>query len=218
MAMVFFGYDHSTYDKYHYISPFFDPEVHLSWWPSNLSPGLILIWIPVGFRGTCYYARRVYYRAWFADPPACAVGELRKVDQKYKGENKWPWIINNLHRYFWYLAFVLMALHWISFFHSLYIDGKFTMGFGSLIILFDALFLTMYVLSCHACKHLVGGGMDVNSTNSFSFARFRSWKFIKKINENHHTWFWLSLVSVLVADIYIRLLSYGTISSDWRFF
>ena len=40
-----------------------------------LSPGLLILWIPLGFRATCYYYRKAYYRFYFADPPGCAVGE-----------------------------------------------------------------------------------------------------------------------------------------------
>ena len=32
---------------------------------------------PLDFRATCYYYRKAYYRAFFLDPPACAVGEAR---------------------------------------------------------------------------------------------------------------------------------------------
>ena len=40
-----------------------------------ISPGLLILWIPLGFRATCYYYRKAYYRFYFADPPGCAVGE-----------------------------------------------------------------------------------------------------------------------------------------------
>ena len=57
-----------------YLSPFYspliDPEHH--WWP--LSPALLVLAGPLGFRATCYYYRKAYYRAFFLDPPACAVG------------------------------------------------------------------------------------------------------------------------------------------------
>ena len=56
-----------------------------SWWPSWLlfSPALLILWAPGGFRFTCYYYRGAYYKAFWADPPACAVGEPRK---SYWGE------------------------------------------------------------------------------------------------------------------------------------
>ena len=94
------------------------------------------------------------------DPVGCSIGELRAVDQKYKGENKWPFILNNLHRYFFYAAFILMLFHWLSFTHAIWVDGSFRIGVGVVILFLDSLFLSLYVLSCHSCKHIVGGGLN----------------------------------------------------------
>ena len=86
-----------------YLSPFYSPEIFGSsphaifgpagdWWPSWLvfSPALLILWAPAGFRLTCYYYRGAYYKAFWADPPACAVGEPRKG---YLGENSFPLIM-----------------------------------------------------------------------------------------------------------------------------
>src|SRR5208282_1642420 len=106
-----------------YLSPFYSPEIFGSsphaffgskpaWWPSWLlfSPALLVLWAPAGFRLTCYYYRGAYYKAFWADPPACAVGEPRKG---YPGENSFPLIMQNIHRYFLYLAllFILVLAH-----------------------------------------------------------------------------------------------------------
>ena len=54
-----------------YLSPFYSPNVS-PWGPI---PGAFLVlWVPLGFRATCYYYRKAYYRFYFADPPGCAVG------------------------------------------------------------------------------------------------------------------------------------------------
>src|SRR4029079_5943640 len=71
-----------------YISPFYSPELFggsphswfgpkPGWWPQWLlfSPALLVLWAPGGFRLTCYYYRGAYYKAFWADPPACTVGE-----------------------------------------------------------------------------------------------------------------------------------------------
>jgi hypothetical protein len=70
-----------------------------AWWPGSLpySAALLILWAPGGFRMTCYYYRGAYYKAFWADPPACAVGEPRKG---YRGERKFPLTIQNIHRYF----------------------------------------------------------------------------------------------------------------------
>ncbi len=203
---------HYKIEHTHYISPYFAPEVSVSWWPAGLSPALLLIWAPVAFRGTCYYARQVYYRAFLADPPACAVGELSKFKEKYHGETKGIFFINNFHRYFMYIALILAIIHLFDFFRSFQFDGTFGIGIGTIIFGFDAVFLLLYVLSCHSWKHLVGGGVDCYSCSKAGLLRFKSWSFTKKINEYHHVFFWLSLFTIILADLYVRLIGYGIIS------
>src|SRR4029453_749089 len=68
-----------------------------SWWPSFLhySGAALILIFPLSFRLTCYYYRGAYYKAVWADPPGCAVGEPRK---KYLGEKTFPVVIQNLHR------------------------------------------------------------------------------------------------------------------------
>ena len=74
-----------------------------SWW--GLSPALLILIFPLGFRLTCYYYRKAYYRGFWASPPACAVAEPHA---KYTGETRFPLILQNIHRYFFYVA-VLVA-------------------------------------------------------------------------------------------------------------
>ncbi len=75
-----------------YVSPFYSPEIlgdsphswfgpKPDWWPTWLifSPALLVLWAPGGFRLTCYYYRGAYYKAFWADPPACTVGEPRNT-------------------------------------------------------------------------------------------------------------------------------------------
>ena len=52
-----------------YLSPFYSPLIdpHHRWWP--FSPALLILIWPLGFRATCYYYRKAYYRAFFLDPP-----------------------------------------------------------------------------------------------------------------------------------------------------
>ena len=80
-----------------YLSPFYSPELFgiaagwfgakPGWWPGWLpfSPAILILWAPGGFRLTCYYYRGAYYKAFWADPPACAVGEPR---ESYRGERR----------------------------------------------------------------------------------------------------------------------------------
>ena len=71
------------------------------------SPAFLILWVPAGFRFTCYYYRGAYYKAFWADPINCAVGEPRKT---FLGERYFPLIIQNIHRYFFYLAALFIVL------------------------------------------------------------------------------------------------------------
>ncbi len=77
-----------------YLSPFYspliDPQHH--WWP--FSPALLILVGPLGFRATCYYYRKAYYRAFFFDPPACAVGESAR--RNYRGETLYTFSCHSL--------------------------------------------------------------------------------------------------------------------------
>ena len=90
-----------------YLSPFYSPL--LPKW-LGLSPAIFILWMPLGFRATCYYYRKAYYRSFFLDPPACAVGE--SGEHRYCGETKFPFLLQNAHRYFLYLAVLVLAFLW----------------------------------------------------------------------------------------------------------
>src|SRR5919205_143995 len=127
-----------------YISPFYSPELFGDsphrwfgpkpiWWPGWLlfSPALLILWAPGGLRLTCYYYRGAYYKALWADPPACTVGEPRK---SYWGERSFPLIMQNVHRYFLYLAlFFIVILAYDVVRATRFVDpasGRTTFGIG----------------------------------------------------------------------------------------
>src|SRR5882757_9159656 len=116
-----------------YLSPFYspliDPEHH--WW--RFSPALLILAGPLGFRATCYYYRKAYYRSFFLDPPACSVGEFRP--HKYRGETAFPLILQNLHRYFLYVALIFLIILWYDAIRAFWFEGGFRIGVGSLVLL-----------------------------------------------------------------------------------
>src|SRR6266581_419076 len=130
---TFRAFEGSYYEWGPYLSPFYSPliDVHHRWWP--WSPALLILAGPLGFRITCYYYRKAYYRAFFLDPPACAVSESGK--RQYRGETRFPFILQNLHRYFLYLAVVFLVFLWHDAFRAFFFDGHFGVGVGSLVLL-----------------------------------------------------------------------------------
>src|SRR5262245_43066764 len=54
-----------------YLSPMYSPLIPTGWLPlpeplrKLVSPALLILWAPGGFRVTCYYYRKAYYRALF---------------------------------------------------------------------------------------------------------------------------------------------------------
>ncbi len=71
----------SNYYTAPYVSPFYSPcladrcrtmhagpnaDLFGSWW--GISPAIIILIFPLGFRLTCYYYRKAYYRGFWASP------------------------------------------------------------------------------------------------------------------------------------------------------
>ena len=85
---------------------------------------------------------------------------------------------------------------------------RFGIGVGTLVMWLNVIFLGGYTFSCHSCRHVCGG-----SVNQFSKAptRYALWKLVTRLNERHPTFAWLSLFSVGLTDLYIRLVSMGVI-------
>jgi hypothetical protein len=193
-----------------YLSPFFSP---LIWKDAPVSPAIFVLWSPLAFRATCYYYRKAYYRSFFWDPPACALGELRH--REYRGESRFPLILNNLHRFTLYAALVILAWLWYDALLGLFppsgTSGHLWLGVGSAIMLVNVVLLSAYTFSCHSLRHLAGGGLDCYSTARFGMARNRAWRLLTKLNVRHPSYAWLSLFSVVITDIYIRLLQHGFI-------
>jgi hypothetical protein len=181
-------------------------------WPSFLPWQLLILWAPGGFRFTCYYYRGSYYKAFWGDPPACAVGEPRK---SYLGEHTLPLLVQNVHRYFLYLAILFIFL----LAHDVYLATRFPgpqatethfgLGLGALVMTGNVVFVSLYTFSCHSFRHLVGGVLDVFSRAP---ARRRVYDCVSCLNRRHNVWAWLSLYSMCLTDLYIRLCSLGVIT------
>lgn len=217
-----------------YISPMYSPLIWeasgqplsehawLGGWPAWIpkflmaTPALLILWAPGGFRFTCYYYRGAYYKAFWADPPGCAVGEPR---HKYRGERKFPLVLQNVHRYFLYLALIFLVILAYDAIHAMFFvgaDGKkhFGIGVGTIVLTLNVFLLGSYTLGCHSLRHLIGGGKDVLSKHPIRFALY---KFVSKLNGRHMIFAWFSLFWVGFSDFYVRMCSMG-VFHDYRLF
>jgi hypothetical protein len=211
-------------NDYHYLTPFYSPCLsescvagssdfgtpfgHLPWF---IPLGFVVLPFLLGFRLTCYYYRKAYYRSVWMSPPACAVAEPHA---KYTGETKLPLIIQNVHRYFFYVALLVSLINTydaINAFHGK--GGGFGFGLGNIIILANVLLLWAYTLSCHSCRHVTGGRLKHFSAHP---VRYKVWTLVSKLNTRHMTLAWTTLGTLTLTDLYVMLVSSGAIT-DLRF-
>jgi hypothetical protein len=232
------GLTNANYEFGPYLSPMyspllFGPSAHAwfggpavpAWWPPALhySAAVLILWIPVSFRLTCYYYRGAYYKAFWADPPGCSVGEPRK---KYLGERSFPLVIQNIHRYALYLALVFIVILAIDVWKALWFpaDGsnvlvagaptRFGIGVGTIVLALNVVFIASYTFGCHSLRHIVGGALDVMSGRP---VRKTAYACVSCFNRWHMKWAWISLVWVGFTDLYVRLCAMGVLH-DIRLF
>jgi len=223
-----------------YLSPFFSPIVYFhdlpglsadlkdalaahawlgtmpDWVPHWVSPAFLILWAPAGFRFTCYYYRGAYYKAFWADPVNCSVSEPRN---SYRGEQKFPLIFQNIHRYFFYVAAAFIFILGYDAWQGMWFAAEggvreFGLGIGSLVLWGNVILLGGYTFGCHSFRHLIGGGI-----NRLSKAPVRSkcYECVGCLNAKHMIWAWCSLVWVGFTDLYVWMCAIGT-WTDFRFF
>jgi hypothetical protein len=212
-------------EKYHYLTPFFSPCVTEScvpdsrdfgtWFghfPSFVPFAIIGLVFLLGFRVTCYYYRRAYYRAFWASPPACGVAEPHR---RYTGETRFPLVIQNLHRYFFYAAVLVSLVNTYDAIRAFQGgDGGFGIGLGTLIMLVNVLLLWAYTASCHSCRHITGGRLRHFSPHP---VRYWIWTQVSQLNARHMQLAWITLGTLMLTDAYIALVASGAFS-DLRLF
>jgi hypothetical protein len=209
---------------YHYLTPFYSPclstscvegSSHFGHWfgdlPGFIPLGFVVLPFLLGFRLTCYYYRKAYYRAVWFSPPACAVAEPHA---KYTGETRLPLIIQNVHRYFFYVALVVSLVNTydaITAFHGK--SGGFGFGLGNIVLVANVVLLWAYTLSCHSCRHVTGGRLKHFSKHP---VRYWIWTQVTKLNTRHMALAWTTLGTLVLTDFYVMLVASGAIA-DLRF-
>jgi len=217
--------DYYWVPEFHYLAPFYSPCLSEACQPGSshwgqpfpdfgplITPPLFVLPFVLGFRLTCYYYRKAYYRAFWLSPPGCAVAEPHR---RYTGETRFPLLLQNLHRYFFYAAIpvaLVLSYDAVIAFHGK--DGGFGIGLGTVVLLVNVVLIWLYTLSCHSCRHLLGGRLRHFSKHP---VRYWLWTQISKLNAKHMQLAWLSLFSVALADLYVALVASGAIT-DPRIF
>lgn len=205
--------------EYNYLTPYYSPCVSVGcvegaahfgrfvpdvWW---LPYALISLPFLLLFRLTCYYYRRAYYRSYWLSPPACAVAEPHR---RYTGETRFPLIAQNLHRYFFYAAFLIALVNTydviLAFFKA---DGSFGLGLGNIILVVNIVLLWGYTLGCHSCRSIIGGKLKHFSRHR---VRYRLWEQVSKLNARHMQFAWVTLGTLALTDFYIMAVAAGWIS------
>ncbi|MFF0146303.1 hypothetical protein ATK36_1372 [Amycolatopsis sulphurea] len=208
---------------YHYLTPFYSPCVstscvegssHFGHWfgafPSWLPLGTLVLPFLLGFRLTCYYYRKAYYRSVWFSPPACAVAEPHA---RYTGETRLPLIVQNVHRYFFYVAVLVSLVNTYDAIIAFHSPSGFGFGLGNLILVANVVLLWAYTLSCHSCRHVTGGRLKHFSRHP---VRYWIWTQVTKLNTRHQTLAWITLGTLVLTDLYVLLVSSGAIA-DPRF-
>ncbi len=145
----------TTSREYHYLTPFYSPCISNGrvmpeashFWPQFLPD---VWWLAVRgaslpflllFRLTCYYYRGAYYRSVWQSPSACAVAEPHA---KYTGETRFPLIIQNTHRYFFYIAGLISVINTYDAIVAFHSPSGFGFGFGNVILVVNVVMLWVY--------------------------------------------------------------------------
>ena len=198
----------------HVLSPLFSPLIipgENSWVPRELqwlSPAMFILIFPAGFRATCYYYRKAYYRVFFHQPTGCAVS---KPWNEYSGETG-LFVVQNLHRIFMYVALIYMPILTWDFLLSINLDSEHSgleifnpeiVTVGSLVLLINVLMLSGYTFGCHAFRHVVGGGANKWTGRPMNRIKYMMWRVSTYLNENHKDWALYSLFWVMFTDFYI---------------
>ena len=143
-------------------------------------------------------------------PTACAVAEPHA---KYTGETRLPLIIQNTHRYFFYIAGIISVINTYDAVNAFQSPSGFGFGLGNAVLVVNVVMLWVYTLSCHSCRHVVGGRLKHFSKHP---VRYWLWGQVSKLNTRHKLYAWITLGTLMLTDFYVMLVASGTIS-DLRF-
>jgi len=76
----------------------------------------------------------------------------------------------------------------------------FGFGLGNVILVVNVVMLWLYTVSCHSCRHIIGGRLKHFSKHPL---RYRSWVFVSKLNTRHMLLAWVTLGTLALTDFYV---------------
>ncbi|MCL4381317.1 succinate dehydrogenase [Candidatus Marsarchaeota archaeon] len=176
-----------------YIDPFYSPTI-------LILPAIAL------FRLTCYAFRKSYNRHVFTHPLACMVSPNNDLNRNYTGESSHVFRTENLHRYFMYFSVLVLPF----FYYDAYISFAYNLSLirlGSILLLADAVILSLYVFSCHSVRNIIGGNKDCFNCMKFSIKRKQIFDLQSFLNEHHEFFAWFSLAFIVFIDLFIRAMA-----------
>ncbi len=171
------------------------------------APSILILPLVGLFRITCYAYRKDYHRHLFKHPLACGIESRQDSSSRsYTGETG-LFRIENLHRYFLYGSIAILPFFYFDFYKAITFSNSITIA--SLILLTNAIIVTVYTFSCHAFRHLTAGGIDcysckLNGPSIKSYFNIQSY-----FNSHHEQIAWASLLMFVLVDLYLRALSVG---------
>jgi hypothetical protein len=86
---------------------------------------------------------------------------------------------------------------------------RFGIGVGTIILAVNVVLLTCYTCGCHVLRHVVGGRLDEVSKSPTCDMAYAC---VSGLNNRHQLFAWLSLISVMSSDLYVRLCSMGVLT------
>ena len=118
-----------------------------------------------------------------------------------RGETRFPFILQNLHRYFFWRAVALPVLPVVGRGQGLRLPGRLRLGRRHAGAARERRPAHAYSLSCHSCRHLCGGHLDVVLRRRRS--RIACGSCVTRLNARHVQIAWISLFGV-AADRPLR--------------
>ena len=196
----------------HYLSPFYSPDVRsLLGVDPPFSPAFLVLWAPLGLRATCYYYRKAYYRSYFLAPPACAVAGLER--RRYRGEAGFPLVLQNAHRYFFYAATIVLGFLWYDALRAFLFESRRRARARRRPRHARPPRQRRPAVALHARLQLAPAPrrrparllhlLPCRTNAAHALARGH------RPERRHREWAWLSLASVGLADLYVRLAAMG---------